>query len=154
MKLFTPVKVATAAITLILSGSALSGGLTPAQLQNFAQGAETDVIVILRDQMPGVPAVRGGLEARASALAAAQVPLQAELRQAAATRGHNFQLINALSARVSKAEISRLAAHPLVAAVVPDRVFHAIKPNAANGAASGGGSAAVAASTDGGLCNT
>ena len=150
MKVLTPLKAATVGVTLILSGSALSGALTPAQLQQFGQGADTDVIVIMRDQMAAVPPVRGGLEARAAALAAAQVPLQAELRSAQATRVHGFQLINALSARVSKAEISRLAAHPLVAAVVPDRTIHAIKRDTTATA----GPASSSATTDGGLCNT
>jgi hypothetical protein len=156
VKVLTPFKVGTIAVTLFLSGSALSGALSEAQLQQFGQGADTDVIIILRDQVATVPAVRGGLEARAAALAAAQVPLQAELRGAQATRVHGFQLINALSARVSKAEISRLAVHPLVAAVVPDRTLHAVKHGNDAAARSSGASAAgsATAASDGGLCNT
>jgi hypothetical protein len=143
MKVSAPCRLSVFASTLILSGSALSVGLTPAQIQQFEEGADTDVIVILRDQMPGVAATRSSMAARASALAAAQTPILSELQQAGAGKVRSFGLINALATRVSKAEVARLAAHPLVKAVVPDMPIRAITHSKA--ALSAGSTSAAAA---------
>ena len=69
MKLSTSCGFAFSFAALLLSGSALPGALTPAAEQN------SDVIVIMRDQLPNMPALRGAREARASAIAAAQHPI-------------------------------------------------------------------------------
>ena len=58
MKGPTSLKFCISAIALCLTGSALTEALTPAQFQQLAQGAQRDVIVILRDQMPNVPPAR------------------------------------------------------------------------------------------------
>jgi hypothetical protein len=143
MKVSIPLGFCVFAGTLILSASAFSVGLTPAQIQQFEEGADTDVIVILRDQMPGMAATRGSMGARASALAAAQTPILSELQQARATKVHSFGLINALATRISKAEVARLSAHPLVKAVVPDMPIRAITHSKA--ALSAGSTSAAAA---------
>jgi hypothetical protein len=160
MKVSTPFKLVFSALTLVLSGSALPDALTPSQLQQFAQGADTDVIVILRDQVPSVAPARGAMAARASALASAQVPILSELQQAGATKVRSFRLINAVATTVSKAEIARLAAHPLVQAVMPDLPIrantHGNSPLSAGSAATAAtaGSAAAASASATGLCNT
>lgn len=143
MKVSTPYRVALTTLLLLLSGSALSGALSSAQLQQFAEGADTDVIVILRDQLAGAPPARGNMLARAGAVAGAQTPVLTELRQAHATRIRSFGLINALATRVTKAEALRLAAHPLVRAVVPDRIIRA--PSRPDALQAGGGARQLSA---------
>ena len=160
MKVSTPFKLVFSALTVVLSGSALPDALTPAQLQQFAQGADTDVIVILRDQVPSVAPARGAMAARASALASAQVPILSELQQAGATKVRSFRLINAIATTVSKAQIARLASHPLVQAVVPDLPIRAnthgnsslFAQSASTAATPASTAAASASATD--LCNT
>jgi hypothetical protein len=123
MKVSRSFRLGCLSLALVVSAGTVSAPLTPAQLLQSAQAVDTDVIVILRDQLPNTPPVRGNLHARRSALSAAQAPILSELQQAHATRTRSFGLINALATRVSKAEVARLAAHPLVQAVVPDRVI-------------------------------
>jgi hypothetical protein len=63
-----------------------------------------NVIVILRDQKPEIPGVRGMRGVRAAALSSAQDPIVAHLQTSGATRIHRFELINAVAAHVSAAE--------------------------------------------------
>lgn len=155
MNVSRPLRAACAAVALILSGSTLSVGLTHAQAQQLAPGPDSDVIIIMRDQLPGLPPMRGALDARASALASAQTPILSELQQSHASRVRTFGLINAIAATVSKTEVMRLATHPLVRAVIPDtaiRVRPRGVPDLSAGTGSGTNNAAQA--TDGRLCNT
>ena len=136
---------------VLLVSSAVPDALTAAQLQS--PGVDADVIVIMRDQLPNVAAVRGARGARASAIAAAQAPILTELKRAGASKVHSFELINAVATTVSKAEAAHLAAHPLVQAVVPDRVLH-MQPHSPSAIGGGGHSASSAAINVAGLCNT
>jgi Subtilase family len=145
---------ASATFALLLGGSALSGLATPAKP---SAAPAHNVIVILRDQRPDLPAVRGVRAARAAALASAQSPIVAHLRASGAARIRGFALINAVAATVSDAEAEQLAAHPLVQAVVSDRVIKLPKrndlgPPAKNGASGGGGGGGGGNPTA--LCNT
>ena len=154
MRVSTPFGFAFSVAALLLSGSALTGTLTPAQIQQSAQGAETDVIVILRDQLASVPPRRGAGEARSAAIAQAQTPIFSELRQAGAKKIQSFRLINALATTVSQAEVARLAAHPLVQAVVPDLPIRQRQRPDSNAVAGGAAGAVAAASASSALCNT
>jgi hypothetical protein len=155
MKRATSLKIVYAIGVSLFSASAMPGALTPAQTQQLAQAADRDVIVILRDQMPSLPAVRGARTVRASALAAAQVPVLSDLQQSGASRVRSFGLINAVAATVSRTEADHLAAHPLVQAVVPDVTIRAPRRGRGADSAGGGGpSAGVTSATDNGLCNT
>ena len=145
MKLSTSCGLAFSFAALLLSGSALPGALTPAAEQ------DSDVIVIMRDQLPNMPALRGAREARTAAIAAAQHPILAELKRAGARKVHSFALINAVATSVSKAEMDVLAAHPLVYAVVPDRMIRMPKRAEKASASSPSGASAPAASK---LCGT
>ena len=151
-------RFAVAVITAFLSGSALPEALTPAQVQQFAQNADHDVIVILRDQLPNLPARRGARPARAAAITSAQVPIVSELRQVQAPRIQAFGLINAVAARVSKAEADHLAAHPLVQAVVPDATIRLPKRTPSAGLTNAGSAARAADGSGnrgaGALCGT
>jgi hypothetical protein len=110
------------AVALSLAASALIGASTPTRTAP-AQLRSSNVIVVLRDQKPELPGLRGMRGARAAALSTAQDPVVAHMQAAGSTRIHRFELINAVSANVSAAEAQQLAAHPLVQAVVPERVI-------------------------------
>jgi hypothetical protein len=121
---------------------------------------QRDVVVILRDQLQSVPPVRGAMGARAAAVAAAQSAVVAQLQQARPRKVTTFSTINAFATQVSPAEGAILAAHPMVQAVVPDRILHrpglmpgeraAAAPSAAlTGAGAGAGGMDAA-----GLCGT
>src|SRR5579872_2963682 len=83
----TSVRLSIGVLVLVLSGSALPGAATHAA--GKATAARTrNVIVILRDQRPDLPAVRGARGARAAALASAQVPIVSHMQSAGASRIH------------------------------------------------------------------
>jgi len=153
----TSVRLSIGVLVLVLSGSALPGATHAA---GKAAAARTrNVIVILRDQRPDLPAMRGARGARAAALASAQVPIVSHMQSAGASRIHGFSMINAVAATVSDEEAAQLAAHPLVQAVVPDRVIalpkhHEASSLSTNGSSAGSASAASAAAVSGALCNT
>jgi hypothetical protein len=119
--------------------------------------AGTDVIIVLRDQVPSIPATRELRSARMAALATSRAPIIAELQRAQSSKVRAFNMINAVAATVSNAEAARLAAHPLVAAVVPDAIVrlpkhaHAAPPALRAGAGGGGGGETVGS---GPLCGT
>jgi hypothetical protein len=149
MKGWNPIGLGCLVVSAILSGSALSAASTQIRAQQLEESIDTDVIVIFKDQLPNAPAVRGSMGTRRSALAAAQAPMVAALKQAKAARIRSFGLINALATRVSKSKVAELAADPAVQAVVPDRVIRAFrKPTslAAAGAMEAAGSTRAAAS--------
>ena len=158
----TSVRLTMGVLVLALSGSALPGAAIHAAGKPAAARSH-NVIVILRDQRADLPAVRGARGARAAALASAQAPIVSHMRSAGASRIHGFSLINAVAATVSDAEAEKLAAHPLVQAVVPDRVIAIPKRINVSSAGTGGGAAASATSAAlaaangagaGALCNT
>src|SRR5580700_4430603 len=97
-------KLASFSALVAISGSGLSSSLFAAQ--QLTERIDTKVIIILRDQDAGAPAARGSMRARAAALANAQGSVLSELQQSNATRVHGFQMINALSATVSKSEVA------------------------------------------------
>jgi Subtilase family/Peptidase inhibitor I9 len=151
----TSVRLTAGVLVLALTGSALPGAATHAAGKPAAARSR-NVIVILRDQRTDLPAVRGARGARAAALASAQGPIVSHMQSAGASRIHGFSLINAVAATVSDAEAEQLAAHPLVQAVVPDRVIALPKRTETSslgrsGNSSGAGGVARAPAM---LCNT
>ncbi|MFI4891264.1 MAG: S8 family peptidase [Steroidobacterales bacterium] len=146
------VRLSVSIAALLASGASLPSALSPAQTKQLAEGAERDVIVILRDQLPNMPGVRGARTARAAALGSAQSPVIAHLQQSGARNVRSFKLINAVAAHVSRSEADALAAHPLVQAVVADATIRMHKKSVyATGAA---GRSDTPASSANGLCNT
>jgi len=103
------------------------------------------VIVILKNQEPGLPATRSLVGARRHATDATQGPLVKQMSSAGARNVHSYTLLNALSATVSPSEKSQLQHNPSVSQVVPDQVIR-LAPAAGNGLATAGGSS-VPAST-------
>jgi len=67
MKLSTQSRIALSALTLILSVGTLSGAAPAVPGAHPAAARSRDVIVILRDQLPNMPAIRGARAARAAA---------------------------------------------------------------------------------------
>jgi hypothetical protein len=98
--------------------------LTKAQVERLAAHATHRSIVIFKDQLRGLPASGATANARIQAANAAQAGVLAQLRQVRATHVRSYHIINAISATISTAEISRLKANSSVQAVVPDAMRH------------------------------
>lgn len=117
------------------------GRLSADQIRALSAQPSERVIVLLRDQPSALFRLAA---ARSAFLSASRAPLFAELAQIHATGIVASGLIDAVSATVSPAEATRLAADPAVRAVVPDRVIRltrpvSLGPLAAPGPVGGGG---------------
>jgi hypothetical protein len=158
MKGSTSLKFCISAAALCLTGSALTEALTPAEVQQVAQDAQRNVIVILRDQMANLPPERRAMAARSSALAASQSAVLAQLPRIGARKFHGFSTINAFATTVSASEAAQLAAHPMVQAVVADALVRAPVRSKRSGETSFGNaahsSAGAGSAGEGALCNT
>jgi len=110
----------SAACVFFLAAAAIPAAVT----ETVSDGADSAVIVIMRDQLDSVPPLRRAMSARASAVAASQSSVVAGLQRTRVRSVISFSTINAFATRVSAAEAAELATHPLVQAVVPDRVIH------------------------------
>ena len=135
-----------AAIAVSAAGSAVPAPMTAAQSQ---LAAESDVIVIMRDQMESVPPARRAMASRALALSSSQSAVVSRLQRARARNVRSFNTINAFATSATAAEVAELAnasMHPEVQAVVPDRVIHALprgEAAAKRGAAVGTGTSSA-----------
>ncbi|MBV9918869.1 MAG: S8 family serine peptidase, partial [Solirubrobacterales bacterium] len=99
--------------------------LTAAEIRRLSAGATHHSIIVFKNQLSNLPARPGrSARARASAASSSQAPVRAELAAVHATHVQGFQLINAVAATISSAEINRLKANPAVQAVVPDTFRH------------------------------
>ena len=96
--------------------------LTAAQVERLAAHATHRSIIIFKNQLTGLPAKGATANARIQAANASQAGVLTELRQVHATHVRSYHIINAVSATISSAEISRLRASPGVRAVVPDQM--------------------------------
>jgi hypothetical protein len=141
-------------IGLAAASSAVPSPMTAAQTQ---QAAQSDMIVILRDQLPYAPPTRRAMGARAMSIAESQHAVVNHLQQMRARKVTTFSTINAFATRLSATESAQLlSAHPEVQAIVPDRVIRA--PRGAESAksvtvTSAAGASAASAATSG-LCGT
>lgn len=94
--------------------------LTSVLAKSLSRDVTDKVIIVLRDQFPGLPDTPGGSVRRTAAVASAQ---SAMLRELTATHARDVKpvtLINAIAATVSPGEAKRLAGNPAVAEVTPD----------------------------------
>jgi hypothetical protein len=98
--------------------------LTAAQVRLLAAHATKRSIIIFKNQLTNLPARGATLAARVSSAKAAQAPTMAELTEVHATNVQSFQIINAIAATISPAEVQRLQANPAIAAVEPDTLQH------------------------------
>ncbi|MDB6083552.1 MAG: Bacillopeptidase [Gammaproteobacteria bacterium] len=138
-----------ALIGLSAASGAIPNPVTPAQAKQVEQ---SDVIVILRDQVASVPPARRAMGSRAAAVAAAQSPVVTQLQQTQPRHVTSFTTINAFATKVSPTEAAQLSTHPLVQAVVPDRAIHA--QNHRESIKSAGANSTGAANSSGELCGT
>jgi subtilisin family serine protease len=98
--------------------------LTKAQVERLAAHATHRSIIIFKNQLTGLPARGATANARVQAANTAQAGVMAQLRQVHAAHVRGYHIINAISATISTAEISRLKANSAVQAVVPDTMRH------------------------------
>jgi len=129
---------------------------TPDEAQQLAEGTQSDVIAILRDQIADAPPVRKAMTSRAFAVATSQHSLITELQQGRTRKVHSFSTINAFATSVSAAEAAHLATHPEVMAVVPDLPIRSRRlqsPNRSSNAIPAAIAAAAPSATSS-LCNT
>ncbi len=89
-----------------------------------SQPAVNRVIVVLRNQVPNLPATRRMETRRRAAVVQSQAPLTSRLAASGARNVHSFTVLNAISATVSKTEEASLRADPAVSEVVPDQPIH------------------------------
>lgn len=115
--------------------------LTAAQVSQLAAHATDRSIIIFKNQFDNLPARGATLAARVSAAKADQAPVMAELTKLHATNVQSFQLVNAISATISAAEVQRLKANPAVASVVPDALQHLTAQTTSATSSSGGSTA-------------
>src|SRR5580693_2358432 len=85
---------------LVAAQSAGLAATTDAASGPAAAEVDHDVIVILRDQVAGLPAVAENRAARRTTLAASQAPLIATLQQSRPRTMHSFAMINAFATRM------------------------------------------------------
>src|SRR5580693_6146647 len=86
----------------------LSQLLSSAAATAQGQAATQRVIVVLKNQETGLPATTAVVARRRNAVKAAQAPVDRQLLSSGAKSIHGYTLINAISATVSKGEISSL----------------------------------------------
>ena len=98
--------------------------LTKAQVERLAAHATHRSIIIFKNQLTGLPARGATANARIQAANTAQAGVMAQLKQVHATHVRGYHIINAISATISTAEISRLKGNSAVQAVVPDTMRH------------------------------
>jgi Subtilase family/Peptidase inhibitor I9 len=137
------------------SGTAQQSPAAPSAATSTLQ---QDMIVLLRDQMTAINPPRGARRIRASAIAAVQAPLLAQLQATQPRQIRSFELINGFATKLTQAEIDGLAARSEVLAVVPDRAIALPKRKAhapvAGAAAGGTGGATTGSASAASLCNT
>lgn len=95
-------------------------GMSPSRAKALSRDVTDHVIIVLKDQPAAGPVNGPAAAVRRHAMAAAQAPILSELHQTAAVKVHTYSLVDAVSATVSAAEASRLAADPAVSEVIPD----------------------------------
>jgi Subtilase family/Peptidase inhibitor I9 len=94
--------------------------LTLTDVARLSAGATDRSIIIFKNRHPELPARGASAASRASAVTGDQAAVRGELSRLHAQGVRSFQVLNGMSATISKAEASRLSANPAVEAVVPD----------------------------------
>ena len=94
--------------------------ILPGQARSLAEDITDKVIVVLKDQVSGIPATPGNSALREGAVRSVQRHVLSQLARAHARDVKTFSLVNAVAATVSPGAARLLAANPDVATVVPD----------------------------------
>ncbi len=135
-RVFCVVGALVAVVAWTLLGSSLARGQAPPSSQR--------VIVVLKNQEPGLPATPGQVGARRRAVEAAQAPVTQQLSAAGASDVHSYTVLNAVSATVSSSAEPALKSNPAVSEVIPDQVIR-LAPADATGLAAPAAPSAPAA---------
>jgi len=131
--------VAAAVIASGLASAAIAGAqgsappqapLTPAQAQSLATNVTQRVIIVMRNQVPGVSAAPATLPTRIADIQQVQQPVLSELSQTNAQDVQSYTTVDAVAATVSPGEETRLQANPAVSEVVPDALIPLSTPQA------------------------
>jgi hypothetical protein len=132
--------IVIAAVSVVLGSAAISvaatsrsrhatpAKLSPALKRELSATANQHVIVILKSQMRAARVGSRTAAARVAAIRAAQAPVVRQLKSVRAQHIKSFQLLNALSATVSKSERAQLARNAAVARVIPDVTIRGASP--------------------------
>ncbi len=130
------VTATAAAIPLAVSGTAAAthapqrvlrgerSALSLAQVRRLSAHATHRSIIILANQLTGLPARGATASLRVNAARAVQAPIMSELARLHAKDVRSYQIIDAIAATLSPAEITRLRTNAAVRAVVPDTMRH------------------------------
>jgi len=110
------------------AGVALARSGSSHRHRGLPGASSSRVIVILKSQFRAARVGSRSAVLRADAIRSDQVAIRTQLRSAHATHVQSFQLINAMSATVSRAERARLVADPDVAKVIPDVIIRGAAP--------------------------
>ncbi len=94
------------------------------------QTASRHVIVLLKQQAPGLPATRTFEVQRLAVFKKARFPVLSQLAFSGARNVHAYSLLDAVSATVSADELAQLRSDPAVSEVIPDQVIHLASPQA------------------------
>lgn len=129
-----------ACLQVVMAGAMVSTGehaeaarpgqppLTVAQAHELSSNVTEKVIVVFKNQLPGLPDTRVMHATRDAAVTSIQNPVLGELSLTRAQHVKRYQLFNSLAATVSPGEARRLGANPAVAEVVPDELIAAPAP--------------------------
>jgi subtilisin family serine protease len=98
--------------------------LSAAQVLRLSADATHRSIIIFKNQLRGLPAKGATTQQRIRAANTAQRGVMSELTKLHAGHRQSFHIIDAISATISAAEMTRLRANPAISAVVPDAVRH------------------------------
>jgi hypothetical protein len=111
------------AAAIVLSQLAGSAAATA-----HSQTATQRVIIVLKNQERNLPPSKAMIARRRSAIAISQSPVTSQLSKSGARNIHSFDVINAVSATVSRSEASKLRSNSAVSEVVPDQIIHLASP--------------------------
>lgn len=150
--------VAVAACVVAATVNVPAAGAAPGVATAAVAGSNggVSVIVVLKNQLVGVPATAQHVGARRVQARNAQSAVLARLGGGAVSHVINYTVGNAFSATVTVAQARQLAADPAVAAVTPNVKVPVPPATAKVGAPGSGGAAAPArpATVDPGVCSS
>ncbi len=135
MRARTLVYIAVAAAALVAGGQAVAIADSP-PAPALSTSDTQRVIVVLKNQVPSVPAAPASLATRESDVQQTQAPVLSQLSSTGAQDVQSYTTVNAVSATVSPSAQAQLAANPAVSEVIPDTLISLASPQNAAAQAS------------------
>jgi Subtilase family len=121
MPLRPHVPIAAVAVLSLLAVGGVQGASSAVAAGVSANGPSQSVIVVLRDQLPAIPATRAHVAARRAAASSAQSALVQRVDRKTAHKASkvlHYTAVNAVSLTATADEIAQFAADPAVASVI------------------------------------